>query len=204
MEIQWSLMSAERESACAREGRHSSLSTSFIFVIRLTCVMRALSVQACVPARASARVTKCACEVVISKGKGTCQTHSSSGSQAACCCRLVQKCEPAANLLRLQASGPQVRARPPGAAEAARSGRGSAHSSIILGCRRSARGGCSSDCTHSPVLHPSPASGHTRLRPQSDFPDQELEVCGDRPTRVCWPKTVPLILTILAPSPTLQ
>ena len=124
MEIQWSLMSAERESACAREGRRSSLSTSFIFVIRLTCVMRALSVQAFVPVRASARVTKCACEVVISKGKGTCQTHSSSGSQAACCFRLVQKCEPAASLLRLQASGPQVRARPPGAAEAARSGRG--------------------------------------------------------------------------------
>ena len=73
MEIQWSLMSAERESACAREGRHSSLSTSFICVIRLTCVMRALSVQAFVPVRASARVTGLACKAIISKGKGTCQ-----------------------------------------------------------------------------------------------------------------------------------
>ena len=142
--------------------------------------------QAFVPVRASARVTKCACEVVISKGKGTCQTHSSSGSQAACCCRLVQKCEPAANLLRLQASGPQVRARPPGAAEAARSGRGSAHSSIIWAAGVLREGGVVRTALIRLFCIPLRPSGHTRLRPQSDFSGSSAQVCGDRPARVCW------------------
>ena len=48
-------------------------------------------------------------------------------------------------------------------------------------------------------------SGHTRLRPQSDSSlDQVLRSVETDPLERAVRKTVPLILTILAPSPTLQ
>ena len=134
-------------------------------------------------------------------GEGNLSNTHLQVPRAACCFRLVQSASRLQFCCASRASGPQVRARPPAAVEAARSGCGisalvQVHRCLrsrVFRCLRAARGGCSSDCTHLHGLH---------LRASADiFLAQEV-LCETGPLESAVGKTALTILT-LHPLPSL-